>query len=140
MAFHFNYFINSNTIMKRVVVFILVLLLSTGAHLQASKPIPSYKQPVSRLANFTEKHHNNDSKSDPKGKRYMVVVAQVAGPSREPVVIWVYSLDGQDISGPFMIIDSGEITVPIDNRLWGVLVECEEKTVVSVYTQPVPAN
>jgi hypothetical protein len=122
--------------MKTVIAFIIILLLCTGAQLQAAKPIPSYKAPVIRVANFTEKHHKNDLKSEPKGRRYMMVVAQVAGPSRDPIFIWVYSLDKRSILGPYTIIGSGELTVPIDDRLWGVLVKCDTKVVVSVWTDP----
>lgn len=120
--------------MKTMIVFILMIFLGAGYQLQASQPIPSYNDPVSHRADFKEKHHNNDPKFDPKGKRNMIIIAQVIGPAKLPVVGWVYSLDKQDILGPFTIVDDQELSVPIDDRLWGVLIECDAKVLVSVWT------
>ena len=72
--------------MKTGIVFFLIIFFSTSFVLQASKPIPSFHNPVSRVANFTEKHHDNDSKSNDKGRRYMVVVTNVAGPYKPPLI------------------------------------------------------
>jgi hypothetical protein len=122
--------------MKKLFSFLLmILILGTGIHLQAAKPIPSFHQNVSYLANFQEKPNGSDNfNSDLKGKRNMIIVAQVIGPAKTPVIIYVYSLDGRDILGPFEIDGDGQISVPIDDRLWGVIVQCDDKCQVSVYT------
>ena len=69
----------------------------------------------------------------------MMVVSQVAGPSKDPVFVWVYSLDGRDILGPYCIIGNGGLSVTVDNRLWDVMVQCSDKKIVSVWTDP-PTN
>lgn len=123
--------------MKTIILFILIVFLGAGSRLQAGKPIPSYNDPISHAADFREKNHNNDPKSDPKEKRGMIIVAQGIGPAKLPVSIWVYSIDKMDISGPFTIIGYGELIVPVDDREWGVLFECDGKAVVSVWTDTV---
>jgi hypothetical protein len=127
--------------MKKLILFLMILTLGAGINLQAAKPIPSYKEKVSRVANFKEKHLGDFGPDNGiKGKRYMVVVAQVAGPSKTPITIWVYSLDLRDIMGPYTVEGSGEIEVPIDGREWGVLVQCEDKCSVSVWTTDNPGG
>jgi hypothetical protein len=123
--------------MKKLFTFLMILALGAGIHLQlqASKPIPSFNTQIYNVANFQEKHlTGDDPNSGIKGKRNMYIVAQIAGPSKTPIIIWVYSLDGRDILGPYILYGSGEISVPIDDREWGVLIQCSDKVVVSVYT------
>jgi len=126
--------------MKSIFVFFIVVILSAGTQLEASRPIPSYKDAVSKTANYKEKQHNEDLKTDPKGKRSMIIVANVVGPAKTPITIWVYSLEGHTVLGPFVIYGDGELTVPIDNRPWGVVVQCDGKVVISVWTVPLGAN
>ena|ERR1035438_9992668 len=120
--------------MKKTIATLLIVLVGTVLQMQASKPIPSFQDLVARRANFTEKHHDQDSKPDPKKKRNMIIVCQVAGPNGAPIQIWVYSLDQKDVLGPYVLIDKGTLTVPIDDREWGVLVECDTKVYMSVLT------
>lgn len=121
--------------MKKLISFLMILILGAGIHLQASKPIPSYKVQVSKDANFQEKTNRpNGPNYDLAGKRDMIIWITVAGPSTDPISIWVYSLDKQDILGPYILYDSGEISVPIDDRNWGVIVQCDVQVTVSVYT------
>lgn len=121
--------------MKKLISFLLILVLGASIQLQASKPIPSYKQKVDKAANFQEKNNGGDTYNPGmKGKRNMLIVSNVIGPAKLPVNIWVYSLDGKDILGPFVIYGDGQISVPIDDRLWGVIVQCDGKVEVSVYT------
>jgi hypothetical protein len=90
---------------------------------------------IRNAENFQEKNHNGDDpNSGMKGKRDMIIWAQVAGPSKAPVTIWVYSLDMLDSQGPFTILGGGEISVPIDDRNWGTIIQCNEDTEVSVWT------
>ena len=120
--------------MKTLFAFLVVVFLGTTMPLQAARPIPSYKAPVTHRANFEEKHHKDGDKMDPKGKRNMIIVSNVIGPAKLPMTIWVYSLDGKEILGPYTIIGSGELVVPIDGRPWGIVVEFEGKATVSVWT------
>jgi hypothetical protein len=121
--------------MKKLISFLMILTLGAGIHLQASKPIPSYNAKVSGSETFVENHQSNgNSAPDWVGKREMVIVAQVSGPVGTPVNIWVYSLDLQDILGPYILYDRGSITVEIDDRNWGVLIQCEYNVTVSIWS------
>jgi len=121
--------------MKKLISLLMILTLGVGIHLQASEPIPSYNVLVKNTANFQEKNHQSDTpNSNMKGKRDMIIWAQVAGPSKTPVTISVYSLDMRDYLGPYILAGSGEISVPIDDRNWGTLVQCTDEWVVSVWT------
>lgn len=123
--------------MKKLISILMILFFGAGIHLQASKPIPSFKTQISNVANFQEKHQGTDYSNlnpDPKGKRNMIIVAQGIGPAKGPITIWVYSLDMQDVLGPFTIDGSGTITVQIDDRDWGTIIQCDGKCMVSVWT------
>lgn len=120
--------------MKKLISFLMILTLGAGIHLQAAKPIPSYDAKVYGSETFVENHLLNAA-STPNwvGKRDMVVVAQVSGPVGTPISIWVYSLDLQDILGPYILYDGGTITVQIDDRNWGTFIQCATKVTVSVW-------
>jgi hypothetical protein len=47
--------------------------------------------------------------------------------------VWVYSLDGTTVLGPFTVLCGQTIDVDIDNRDWGVLVDSEAKIEVDVW-------
>jgi hypothetical protein len=128
----------TDLIMKKFLIFLMILTFGAGINLQASKPIPSYKAQINK-ENFKEKHHPTDnSKLGEKGRRYMMVVAQVAGPSRTPVYIWIYSLDGRNVQGPYIIYGDGDISATIDDREWGSYIQCTDKCTVSVWTSSDP--
>ena len=123
--------------MKKLICFLMILALGAGIHVQASKPIPSFKAKISNAANFQEKNTgcNAPMSGDLKGKRSMIIMANVVGPAKTPVIIWVYSLDLTTVLGPFVIFGDGQITVPVDDRDWGVIVQCTDKVEVSVYSE-----
>lgn len=120
--------------MKKLITFLMILALGAGINLQASQPIPSYNAHCYKDANFQEKHHDYDGK-DQKKKRNMIIIVQVAGPSGDPAPIYItpYSLDMRTVLGPYVIYSgAGTITVPIDDRDWGVIVQCDDKVYVTV--------
>jgi len=126
--------------MKKIIIFLMILTLGAGISLQASRPIPSYKTKITS-ANFQEKHQSTDNSNfGQKGRRYMMVIAQVSGPSKDPIFIWVYSLDGRNVQGPFILFGGGEISAPIDDRDWGSIIQCANKCTVSVWTAAEPGG
>jgi hypothetical protein len=69
-------------------------------------------------------------------RRLGIHVSQlIADTVSNSVIIYVYSLDGQTILGPFYLTGNETIYVDIDDRLWGVLVESESKVKVSVWIE-----
>jgi hypothetical protein len=123
--------------MKKLICFLMILALGAGIHVNASKPIPSFKEKIYNVANFQEKNQGGNApmSGDLKGKRAMIIVANVVGPAKTPVIIWVYSLDLTSILGPFVIFGDGQISVPVDDRNWGTVVQCTDKVEVSVYSE-----
>ena len=111
-----------------VVTFILMLCGFQQTH--AQQPIPSYNVSVKTRANFQESQPS-------RGKRNMNIKVQCSGISLAPTcqaTIWVYSLDGQTIFGPFTVSGGETLSVPIDGREWGVFVQTEDTITVDVWT------
>jgi hypothetical protein len=47
--------------------------------------------------------------------------------------VCVYSLDGQTILGPYTVYGGEILSVPIDDREWGVYVESDDEITVDVW-------
>jgi len=47
--------------------------------------------------------------------------------------VWIYSLDGLDILGPYYLACGNTLEVEIDDREWGALVESDMDINVSVW-------
>lgn len=108
-----------------------VIMTLTG--LLAQNPIPSYAFPVYGRANFQEGVNKYLLSRE---KRDMEVKSSCASPTTScSANIWVYSLDGRDVKGPFVIYGGGEtLIVPIDEREWGVYAESEDKIILTIWT------
>ena len=100
-------------------------------------PIPSYDVPVYHKANFLEKQNGEKSKLQVNKSKRIMNVRIVALP---PVTthVWIYSMDGHDVLGPYEVIGDGLISVQIDDRDWGVYVESDGHAEVDVWTSPIP--
>ncbi|MEI6898765.1 MAG: hypothetical protein WCL00_02710, partial [Bacteroidota bacterium] len=123
--------------MKKTIGFILFGLLFGIANLDGQNiptyPIPSYNISVDGYANFLNQHSN--SKNTSRGKRDANIhlkSGSVGNPNCEATV-WVYSLDQTTILGPYTVNCGETLTVEIDEREWGVLVESEEEVIVDVW-------
>jgi hypothetical protein len=49
--------------------------------------------------------------------------------------VWLYSLDGLDILGPYTVLCGETLTVEIDDREWGVLVQTDAAVLVDVWIE-----
>jgi len=96
-------------------------------------PIPSYNVPVNGTATFQETITDPNSPPAARGERVLIV--RVKGSSSSLATIWVYSLDGQDRLGPFYAYGGETVSVPIDEREWGVIVQCEDPIEVDVWIE-----
>ena len=47
--------------------------------------------------------------------------------------VWIYSIDGLDILGPYYVTCGNTLEVEIDDREWGALVESDMDINVSVW-------
>jgi len=119
-------------------LFILICCFGIAFNTYAQYPIPSYNVPVFPRATFSQGLITPlQQRYAPMEKRRLGIhVSQlIADTVSNSVIIYVYSLDGQTILGPFYLTGNETIYVDIDDRLWGVLVESESKVKVSVWIE-----
>ncbi|NCA75639.1 MAG: hypothetical protein EOM90_04835 [Alphaproteobacteria bacterium] len=124
--------------MKKVLipVFVIMMVLvvkAVNAQVIPTYPIPSFNVKVIGYANFRQDYHSN-SKST-REKRNVQVNITSANPYGCTATVWIYSLDHTTVLGPFTVTCGQTLTVPIDDRQWGVLVESEEEVVVDVWIE-----
>ncbi|MDP1615648.1 MAG: hypothetical protein Q8L68_07600 [Methylococcales bacterium] len=110
---------------------IVMYCQSTFGQVIPTYPIPSYGVHVFGYANFREGYHN-PAKSTREKMTVNVVVTSV-GTKSCIATVWVYSLDQTTVLGPYTVTCGQTLSVPIDERQWGVLVESEEEVIVDVW-------
>ena len=98
----------------------LILISSIAAQNIPTYPIPSYNIQIYGSVNFQE---NMNTKSPFLGKGKRIQHVAVSGTTGSWATVWIYSLDGQDVHGPFTVYAGEELTDEIDEREWGVLVQ-----------------
>ena len=117
--------------MKNFLLAVVVSLIVCGfEQLYAQQPIPSYNVSVKIRANFQELQPS-------RGRRTMNIKVQCSGTSLSPscqATVWIYSLDGQTILGPYIVNGGETLSVSIDEREWGVFVQTEDIITVDVWT------
>ena len=123
--------------MKKILLLIVILLIAGTIPLSAQNikphPIPSFNVQVIGLAVFQE--NNQVSQKEPsKGRRILHTVVTISkGRSSHIATVYFYSLDQQDILGPFLAYDGVEISEEIDEREWGVLVQSDIEVAVDTW-------
>jgi hypothetical protein len=124
--------------MKRtcfVIMFFLLIIVQAGFS-QTIKPypIPSYNIQVNGMAVFQESAvSENDS---PLGRRKIhvqIICQKNLDTLSNMATVWIYSLDGLDILGPYYLACGNTLEVEIDDREWGALVESDMDINVSVW-------
>jgi hypothetical protein len=121
---------------KGLLIACIILLATVAGYTQ--NPIPSFNVPVYHYANFQEKGLGTGQAKQTRGKRVMVIRKICAGTLLLGcnATVWVYSLDGRDILGPYSMGPSDDILrVEIDDREWGVLVESDDHVTVDVWIE-----
>lgn len=97
-------------------------------------PIPSYDVTVTGYANFKDNLHVQNNPV--KARRDIHVQVRSGTESLNcQATVWVYSLDQTTVLGPYTVTCGQTLTVPIDERQWGVLVESEEAVIVDVWIE-----
>jgi hypothetical protein len=121
--------------MKTKIYFFLITIIFSVNQAKAQYPIPSYVVAVTQQAYFEEQRNLALINLMPQAKRELDV--QVQSPTISTVspcaTIWVYSLDRQTILGPYTLDNSDILSVPIDERLWGVFLEATYELNASVW-------
>jgi hypothetical protein len=108
--------------MKTKITFFLLIMVCFVSQAMAQYPIPSYNVGVIQQAYFEEQGNNMVINPIPQAKREVNIQTQcLAISTHSPCAeVWVFSLDGQDLLGPYYIDNNDILSVPIDDRLWGV--------------------
>jgi len=123
--------------MKKIIFLTTVFLLAGITTLWAIKPIPSYNVPIFRQQTFVEKRTSQDP--SPKGKRDMNVKSTVTStnkPTPTLVVVYIFSMDGRDVMGPYTLVNNQTLTVTVDEREWGVYAVSDDHVELSVWYTP----
>lgn len=130
--------------MKKLLTLFAILLLCAIASVKAQNPIPSFGFPVDGHANFQEMLVHQ-TPADNLEKREVVVRTSCGGMSDMTdeigeqascsAYVWVYSLDGQTILGPYLMHGGDVLRVEIDERGWGVFIEAVDHVIVDVWIE-----
>ena len=99
-------------------------------------PIPSSQVPVNGNAIFSQDIQGTAITPTEGKKEIKVQVNSVAGLPNCQATVWIYTLDRTTILGPYIVNCGETLTVEIDDREWGVLVESENDILVDVWTSP----
>lgn len=119
--------------MKPVSFIFLFILMLSGFGTSAQNPIPSYNVPINQVANFQEGSRGIHFQPELRGEKVLVI--RIGGSTSSSATVWVYSLDGQDVYGPFTVYGGQTIYVPIDDREWGVLVQSDDHVTADVWIE-----
>lgn len=124
--------------MKLIISLITLLLIplaneATYSQNYPTYPIPSFNISVSQLANFQESDPTSVT-DQTRGKRQVNVQVR-SGSDNGPcdATVWIYTLDRTTILGPYNVNCGETLTVEIDDREWGVLVESDYTIEVDVW-------
>lgn len=113
---------------------LILFLFGLGITLVSGQnPIPSYNVPVYHVANFQEQQKSSNTSFNSRCKSGIVIRAN--GVTSSIATVYVYSLDLQDVLGPFTMHGGETLTVAIDSREWGVLVESDDHITVDVWIE-----
>ena len=119
---------------------LLILIMLLGAVNVLSQnlptyPIPSYNVAVDSLANFRESVHTLAKEFTDGKKEINVQIKTRTETGSCDATIWVYSIDQNSILGPFALSCGSILTVEIDDREWGVLVDSDDEILVDVWIE-----
>jgi hypothetical protein len=120
--------------MKNIYVLILFVIAGFINPVKAQYPIPSYNVSVYDKATFEENEQLILSSASPCRMRQVIIHSTVVHmiSSTPNISVWIYSLDGQNIYGPYPI-SSDYTYFEIDNRQWGVRIVTDQEILVDVW-------
>lgn len=113
---------------KRKIVFCFTFFMLFSLVTYAQYPIPSYKVEVNGRALF-EEMTTHKGKKDGNVKIQCNTVAEAGCPVR----VYFFTLDRTTVLGPYCVSCGETLTIPLDEREWGVYVESEIIVTVDVW-------
>ena len=97
--------------------------------------IPAYNVLISNKATFNEPKHVGVNIVLERRAVIIHVSCGTLSLGKCEATVWVYSLDGKDVLGPYTLLGGDTIYVPIDDREWGVLVNPASAVTVDVWIE-----
>ncbi|HEY9114436.1 MAG TPA: hypothetical protein VIN10_07020 [Bacteroidales bacterium] len=121
-----------------LLVLVIGLIIVSPSKAQAQYPIPSYQVELMQV-NATFEENENTEILSPINREESQLTIEVGDPNPLQVswvIVNVYSLDGQDVLGPYTVMEGSLLSVAIDDRAWGVkVVNCLEGAILSVWIE-----
>lgn len=101
---------------------VLVAAIVPGMQIQAQYTIPAYDvELINDNTTFEESEGLIQSQS--LEERQIIIEVEDDKPNQTSwAQVRVYSLDGEDVLGPYTVTEGTQLRVPIDQREWGVIV------------------
>ena len=114
---------------------LMIFILPFAVSGQTLYPIPSYDVLIKKGANFQELKPVNGKTILEKRKVYVHSSCTTLGLGSCSASVWVYSLDGRTILGPYLLVGDDLISVDIDEREWGVYVIADSPINIDVWIE-----
>jgi hypothetical protein len=121
----------------KILVVGFIIIFSVIQSVQGQYSIPAYNALVEYKADFQENNHDNCIGDITLSKREIKVGVKTIGFTMAycKATVWVYSLDKETVYGPYTVYNDEILSVVIDQRKWGVFIECEEPVVADVWIE-----
>lgn len=123
--------------MKNLIISILVAFVAMASITQVNAQtfkakyqdysIPAYNVPVTQNTTFQQsiqifKERPNGDRARKTAQVDVETQNPPSSPNSAIAVVQLYSLDGQDVYGPYNVYENETLEVEIDDRAWGVQV------------------
>jgi hypothetical protein len=121
--------------MKKTILISIALFMVAAISVKAANPIPSYNVPVNSRTVFLEDRSTLCVVNNGEEKRDMNIQNSGGGyaPEVSYISVIVYRLDNQKTKGPYIIMSGEHLSVPIDGKEWGVIMDPSSTSTVSVW-------
>ncbi len=120
--------------------FVSIFFLFTGiasvvAQSFPVNPIPSYNVSLTTLNTGFQEIRPRINPLPSREKRDMEVTISSSSTSSMTIFakVWLVKDNGASTLGPYFVAEGDQLTVPIDNGRWGVVIRCEWNVSASVW-------
>jgi hypothetical protein len=127
--------------MKKILLLALIILFSGMSSLYAQrrhhsiKPIPSFNCPVNNNVEAFKEKLTHGTPGREKRDMDVVISSSSSSPMLVFAQVWVVKDGGSVVLGPFTTFPDETLSVPIDDGLWGVVINCDWTITASVWIE-----
>ncbi len=122
--------------MRTISLFLFLAIIFAGESVKAQYPIPSYNVAINYAATFQEIGSPISEFKASKGKR--IANVKLKGSDSQSFCsarVWLYSMDQEIMLGPYSMMCEDLLSVEIDDRAWGVMVQSDDHVYVDVWIE-----